>query len=160
MEWCATVGCVKRAPAGRTKCHACLKREWREQNPEKQAQRAEAESQSLNHIRKYGVTADWYEQKVREQGGLCAICGKTESAKHRGKLVRLSVDHNHKTRKPRGLLCAACNRAIGLMKEDPQRLEAAARYLRQHQYESAGTSEGTECAETAASVAPLQAPLR
>jgi len=77
---------------------------------------------------------------------VCAICEKPETAKRSGKVVPLSVDHNHQTGKPRGLLCAACNRAIGLMQEDPQRLEAAARYLRQHQASSHSHSHANQVA--------------
>jgi hypothetical protein len=42
------------------------------------------------------------------------------------------VDHDHVTGKIRGLLCFECNSAIGLHKDDPARMEAAAMYARQH----------------------------
>jgi Recombination endonuclease VII len=96
------------------------------------ARRSNQSSTKTDRLKRFGVDPHWYEQKLAEQHGVCAICEKPETAKRNGKVMRLSVDHDHKTGKPRGLLCAACNRAIGLMKEDPQRLEAAAGYLRQH----------------------------
>lgn len=42
----------------------------------------------------------------KKQDGKCALCGKPQSAFK----CRLSLDHNHKTGKLRGLLCYPCNR--------------------------------------------------
>jgi Recombination endonuclease VII len=123
--WCET--CPRKAAAGNAKCRACLKKEWREKNPHKAFEQYEKD-----RLKRFGVDAYWYEQKLAEQRGVCGICGKPETAKYRGRVVRLSVDHDHKTQKPRGLLCAACNRAIGLMKDNPARLRAAAEYLEQY----------------------------
>jgi len=53
----------------------------------------------------------------------CGICKSTET---------LYVDHNHRTGKPRGLLCPACNSAIGLLGENPERFAAALSYLEKH----------------------------
>ena len=113
MQWCEVPGCSNEVAKQRKKCPACLN--------------------EIRKLKKYGVDPYWYEKKFEEQHGVCAICKKFETEKFRGKVVRLAVDHNHTTGQLRGLLCAACNRAIGLMKEDPQRLEAAARYLRHHE---------------------------
>jgi hypothetical protein len=44
----------------------------------------------------------------------------------------LAVDHSHETGAFRGLLCHSCNRAIGLLGDDPARLRAAAEYLEDH----------------------------
>jgi len=49
----------------------------------------------------------------------------------RGKRRLLAVDHEHVSGAVRGLLCDQCNVAIGMMGEDPGRLELAAAYLRQ-----------------------------
>ena len=51
---------------------------------------------------------------------LCAICAATAD---------LVGDHEHRTGRPRGLLCRNCNLAIGNMFDDPSRLRAAAAYL-------------------------------
>ena len=75
----------------------------------------------------YGMTeADWYVLLESQNYG-CAICGARESYR------RLSVDHCHKTGKVRGILCDACNHAIGRMEDNPDRLIAAAEFLRRHQ---------------------------
>lgn len=74
--------------------------------------------------KRYGLTVDAYEELLARQGGRCAICG--------GKQIHernMSVDHDHETNEVRGLLCDYCNRGLGLFRDDPERLIAAARYL-------------------------------
>lgn len=78
---------------------------------------------------KYDLSNQEYLAMVEAQGGLCAICGANGSANRvHGKLY---VDHCHDSGKVRGLLCHGCNVSIGWMKDDPERLEAAAAYLRE-----------------------------
>lgn len=57
---------------------------------------------------------------VLKQGGRCAVCGEEK---------KLHVDHCHDTGKVRGMLCFACNTGIGKLKDDPDLLLAAHRYL-------------------------------
>jgi hypothetical protein len=71
---------------------------------------------------RYGVTAEQYEAMYEGQGGRCAICG--------GEFDVLCVDHDHDTGAVRGLLCRPCNVGIGYLRDDPDRVEAAAGYLR------------------------------
>ena len=54
---------------------------------------------------KYGLSSSEYQDLVKSQGGLCAIC-KTDT-------LKLHVDHCHTTGKVRGLLCSGCNTAVG-----------------------------------------------
>jgi hypothetical protein len=81
-----------------------------------------------------GVDASRYQEMLREQGGVCAICHKPE--KHRdglsGKAKDLAVDHDHNTGAVRALLCSACNTALGLFCDDPALLNAAMAYLHKH----------------------------
>jgi hypothetical protein len=60
---------------------------------------------------------------------LCAICKQPETATRNGKLRRLCVDHCHDSKVFRGLLCSECNRAIGLMHNDPAIMQNAAYYM-------------------------------
>lgn len=80
--------------------------------------------------RKYGIGVAQYEQLLEAQGGVCAICHKPEETLFHGKPRRLAVDHDHATNRVRGLLCHNCNRAIGLMRDDSERLAQAAVYLK------------------------------
>lgn len=75
--------------------------------------------------RKYGIGWAEYCALLARQRGLCAICGSDKP----GGRGLMHVDHDHATGRVRGLLCNACNRAIGQMADDPVRLRAAADYL-------------------------------
>jgi hypothetical protein len=71
----------------------------------------------------YGLTPDEYEWLYEFQGGHCALCPAT------GRTRRLSVDHNHKTGKVRGLLCRPCNDLFGRWRDDPAPFLRAIYYL-------------------------------
>jgi hypothetical protein len=81
--------------------------------------------------RRYGLAPEAYARMLAAQGGTCAICRREETSVDRrtGKVRALSVDHDHATGRVRGLLCGDCNRALGLLADDPDRLAAAATYL-------------------------------
>jgi hypothetical protein len=78
---------------------------------------------------KYGVSRDQYRAAYFAQDGKCAICCQPERTA-RNHLP--AVDHDHATGKFRGLLCSHCNRAIGLLQDDPAIVDAAAAYIRKH----------------------------
>jgi hypothetical protein len=73
---------------------------------------------------RYGITDAEFDQLLILQGGKCKICG-TSNFPYKGP----HVDHDHSTKKVRGLLCLNCNRGIGAFKEDPTLLKKALDYL-------------------------------
>jgi hypothetical protein len=75
--------------------------------------------------RHYGLTIEQYDDILSKQNGKCAICG-TDSCST-GK--QMAVDHNHETGEIRGILCAACNIGIGMMKDDVSLIRKALTYL-------------------------------
>jgi hypothetical protein len=83
---------------------------------------------------KYGISPEQYESMLKNQSGLCAICRQVGEERSGGKRaknsVRLYVDHDHVNRSVRGLLCHKCNAAIGLLYDDPSRIDRAADYVR------------------------------
>lgn len=91
-------------------------------------------------VRYYNIGLTEYAQMFADQGGVCGICKKPETAKLPGRKTGLaesrvrdlSVDHCHKTGKIRELLCNSCNHILGEAKDDPQVLRAAADYLDKH----------------------------
>ncbi len=96
----------------------------RREDPEYRAQKAEYMAKyQVGYMRKrrYGLTPEQHAAMAESQGDLCAIC------KRRRTLV---VDHCHETGVVRGLLCDNCNVGIGRLGDDPARLAAAAKYIR------------------------------
>ena len=89
--------------------------------------------------KRYGITANQYDQMVIDQDNGCAICGSKEVG-GRGEGTRLAVDHDHKTGKVRGLLCTNCNNGLGRFKDDPDLLTKASEYLKSHSSSSSSSS--------------------
>lgn len=79
------------------------------------------------HLRKaYGIRSTDYESMWTFQGGRCATCHSTEIE---DRMRRLHVDHDHVTGVVRGLLCMACNHALGKVKDDAKVLMRLASYV-------------------------------
>lgn len=100
-------------------------REWARQNRAKNPEY----HRWMNILRKYGWTKAQYYEVLDAQDGHCAICPATPEQEHHG---YLHVDHCHKTGKTAALLCGNCNTALGLLGEDPTRLQAAIDYIAKH----------------------------
>lgn len=134
------VSTVLRDSQGRKRCRLC--REWKAPdnyhgskncadglNP-----RCKRCMRNRKLVENFGITLAEYEALAAAQSGACAICGDNPDVLH--------VDHDHACCPEKGkscgtcvrqLLCAWCNRGIGMFKDAPERLRAAAAYLeRQH----------------------------
>lgn len=107
-------------------CDAKQYQKWKSQNREKYLRSTANSSLKI----KYNIELSEYEKLLEIQNGCCKIC-KTKKPGRRD-VKRFAVDHCHKTNKIRGLLCMACNTAIGLLNEDPKRFDAAKQYLEEH----------------------------
>ena len=91
-------------------------RKWYKHNPERMLR--------YRLKGKFGLTIERFQEMLRQQDGVCAICKEHDKINH-----RLSVDHNHVTGQVRGLLCTACNGMLGLAKDRPGTLRSGADYL-------------------------------
>lgn len=112
-------------------CKVCTNKDCRKYRPRGERKRA-------GHLRwRYGISLEDYERLLQTQDGKCAICGTTSPG--RKGVVHFAVDHDHESNTVRGLLCASCNQGLGRMNDDPERLEAAARYLRAFKNGGAGS---------------------
>jgi hypothetical protein len=75
-------------------------------------------------MKRYGLTEAALNAMKRTQGYRCAICRKLL-----GKGKQVHVDHCHKTKRIRGILCAGCNSAIGKLGDTAAGLRRAIAYL-------------------------------
>ncbi len=82
-------------------------------------------TQEKHLLRKYGIDKKTRQEMLKNQNGLCAICGKSEDILPR----ILVVDHCHNSSKVRGLLCQLCNTGLGAFEDDIARVLRAASYL-------------------------------
>ena len=73
---------------------------------------------------RHGLSSYERLEYIKQHGEFCDICS-SPTPKHRG----WCIDHCHETGEIRGVLCGPCNRGIGLLGDDADRLLAAAAYL-------------------------------
>jgi hypothetical protein len=93
----------------------------------KRRARYDPDKRSESIVKSYGISLEQYDRLLAAQNGGCAICGSKEAKTQRN--GRFCLDHNHQTGEVRGLLCAPCNRGVGLLGDDPERLKKASDYL-------------------------------
>ena len=86
------------------------------------------EIRRASRLRVYNITIDKYNKLLEKQSHQCAIC----HIKQEDLPYVLCVDHDHKTQQVRGLLCNACNTALGLLKENPEIILRALKYLQSY----------------------------
>jgi hypothetical protein len=88
---------------------------------------------------KYRLTLDEYYALLEAQDHRCAICRVETPTDIRTNRFHVDHDHNCCPGKRscgncnRGLLCHACNTALGNLRDDPELLDRAAAYLRNAQ---------------------------
>ena len=85
----------------------------------------------MTYETKTGLPLGRFQEMARKQRNVCGICHRPEP------LGRLVIDHDHVTGFVRGLLCRKCNVGLGMFEDDPQRMQAAARYVKAHAARSA-----------------------
>lgn len=91
------------------------RRAWDAQHPERLAVH-----RKRGKVRqRFGITLEEYE--ARTENAVCEVCS--------GRDAKTGLDHDHESGEIRGVLCGRCNTALGLLKDDPQRIRALALYL-------------------------------
>lgn len=120
------------------KCAPCVnlqQRVFRKKYPERVAKnkrkyhrKNKAKVREYKLRKNFGISSCEYDEMFAAQGGCCAICKLPAETFP----VCLAVDHCHDTGKVRGLLCGNCNRGLGYLQDDRERLRAASRYLERY----------------------------
>lgn len=84
----------------------------------------------------WNLTQVELERRVAEQNGKCKICQEVLAPYFRTG-TKTHIDHDprtgkkpHKGARIRGILCHLCNQGLGKFRDDPDRLERAAAYIR------------------------------
>lgn len=120
----------------RAACRTCIRTLSR--SPEVRARaRAAAyhrrpRTKAHNRFRTTGFTQELWDAAWLMQNGRCAICQcclTTYHNPHVSKGPKMCADHDHALKRPRGILCSTCNKALGFFKDSPDRLRAAIAYL-------------------------------
>ena len=106
------------------KCRSLVEKGRRKRRTSVDLARESSKNRASWLVKKYKLTPGEFNAMAEAQGNKCSIC---KSAPR-----RLEIDHNHKTGAIRGLLCGSCNRAIGLLADEPERCVSAGLYLNRH----------------------------
>lgn len=134
-----TCGHPDRKHYGNGLCASCYQVQWMRAHPEANSgnrwlknhpEQARLHSRRLN-LKKRGTTPEEYDRLWTEQDGQCAnpACDFTAPMVMPDYRQGLQADHDHKTGRVRKLLCSPCNRAIGLIDDDADRLLGLVEYL-------------------------------
>ncbi len=67
-------------------------------------------------MKHYGVTVAEFQEAKDEADGSCPLCLEPEEPDSPTR--KLALDHDHKTKVFRGLLCRNCNMAMGFIDDD------------------------------------------
>lgn len=101
-------------------CIAVRKKRLKTENPISNS--AAIERYQLKH--RYGITPERRQALVDASEGRCAVCYRLYD--------KPFLDHDHKTKKLRDVLCRFCNTGLGMFGDNLAILENAIAYLRKH----------------------------
>lgn len=107
----------------RTRCKGCTNRVNRINN---KIYRTSGRKRDVVLFGRYKLRVEQLKEIYVSQGCKCKICGIPKKLRGKGELY---VDHDHKTKQVRGLLCSSCNVLLGFAKESPIILQKAVDYL-------------------------------
>lgn len=82
--------------------------------------------QRIKKLEKKGVTfsqTELEEIKNKLLAGICPICSKKKTTS------KLCIDHDHKTKKYRGVICIGCNYYLGVLHDNAELLANLSLYL-------------------------------
>ena len=77
---------------------------------------------------KYGITMEEYNTYITNSLGKCPLCS-IDYFSTKSRLSQPCIDHDHETHKVRGVICHACNVALGMVRDNKEILEKMITYL-------------------------------
>ena len=83
--------------------------------------------QRIKRIKKKGVTfthTQIEDIRLKLQAGYCSVCHKPKTSS------QLCIDHNHRKKSYRGVLCHRCNYILGAVHDNQELLANLAEYLK------------------------------
>ena len=93
------------------------------------------------HLNSHGWTSEMFSRVLKEQKGECAICPKTLTFEDKSN-NRACADHEHTDPpRPRGILCNACNSALGMFQENIETMQAAIDYIKKFRSQEYGSNK-------------------
>ncbi len=124
-------------------CASCYQVAWMKANPEgntgnnwsrNNPERRKVLTRRASLKQRHGITVEDFESMWAAQQGECANprCDTTFPLVMDDYRRGLQVDHDHRTGKIRSLLCGRCNKALGDIDDDTERLAGLIEYLRSH----------------------------
>lgn len=87
---------------------------------------------------KYKMSSGQFDRMVEFQSGRCAICREPQTVQRAGKVIRLNIDHCHKTGRNRSLLCTRCNLLLGGLEDCFALIDNFVEYLQYHGFRTQG----------------------
>ena len=79
-----------------------------------------------HRLKKYNISSEKFDEMFAKQNRSCAICKTTKPG---GRNNKWNLDHDHISKRNRGILCYNCNMSLGLMHDSVENLQAAIAYL-------------------------------
>ncbi len=118
-----------------TRCKDCRKELMKLEKYKRTKRKYRRSEKGINKYleRKYNIDLKTLNELKRKQKNKCKICGKNLKDQYgNGKKVNkkdMTVDHNHKTGKVRGLLCNRCNTFLGYCSDNPYIIIRSIKYI-------------------------------
>ena len=98
---------------------------WRNYHREYQRKkRVDPDYRLRSRLREHGITRTQYEAILTKQHGMCGFCGGPKGNS------RFVIDHDHATGRVRGVIHWRCNTLLGFVRDNPETIAQAVRYLR------------------------------
>lgn len=97
-------------------CEGCGDRYYPTSNRQRFCKKCVPNKRARKNLLFYGITEKQFQAALAEADGHCPLCGKESDEDNRHH--KLAVDHDHKTKKFRGMLCRNCNMGMGFVDND------------------------------------------